>query len=214
MSYKSQYTGSQIDEGIEKANKALTTPDTAPESISLVAVDTNNAQSMLTLGDGLSVADGVISASGGSNPVYEHSINIRGYSDTQCANLGFSVFNNSPEPFTDLTSAINALLGDNYDYQFEMPARGFACDFDTAPVGGEVSGDFTMYFVTSLSAKRTPDAIEVVRFWGAQINLTQTVVGTKPAGHQIAEVFAWDDFIMSPATFEDYGVYDTVRQIV
>lgn len=48
-----------------KLQRVLVTPTTAPESISLVAVNTNNAQTMLTLGDGLSVSDGVISASGG-----------------------------------------------------------------------------------------------------------------------------------------------------
>lgn len=50
---------------VAKLNRVLVTPMTAPQSISLVAVDTANAQTMLTLGSGLSVENGVLSASGG-----------------------------------------------------------------------------------------------------------------------------------------------------
>lgn len=48
-----------------KLARALVTPMSAPASISLVAVDPSNAQTMLTLGSGLSVSGGVLSASGG-----------------------------------------------------------------------------------------------------------------------------------------------------
>lgn len=48
-----------------KLGRVLVTPMSAPASVSLVAVDTSNAQTMLTLGSGLSVSDGVLSASGG-----------------------------------------------------------------------------------------------------------------------------------------------------
>lgn len=54
-----------------KLGRVLMTPMSAPASVSLVAVDTSNAQTMLTLGDGLSVSGGVLSASvgGGSGAV-------------------------------------------------------------------------------------------------------------------------------------------------
>lgn len=48
-----------------KLGRVLMTPMSAPASVSLVAVDTSNAQTMLTLGEGLSVSGGVLSASGG-----------------------------------------------------------------------------------------------------------------------------------------------------
>lgn len=48
-----------------KLGRVLMTPMSAPASVSLVAVDTSNAQTMLTLGSGLSVSGGVLSASGG-----------------------------------------------------------------------------------------------------------------------------------------------------
>lgn len=50
---------------VTKLSRVLVTPMSAPASVSLVAVDTSNAQTMLTLGDGLSVSGGVLSASGG-----------------------------------------------------------------------------------------------------------------------------------------------------
>lgn len=110
MSYKSQYTGEQIDEGIEKASKALTTPDTAPESISLVAVDTNNAQTNLTLGDGLSVEGGVLKASGGGgsggSDLYRHLIVIlasepSGAGDISLScEMGFVLYSHSNEELT------------------------------------------------------------------------------------------------------------------
>ena len=48
-----------------KLGRVLVTPMSAPASVSLVAVDTSNAQTMLTLGSGLSVSGGVLSVSGG-----------------------------------------------------------------------------------------------------------------------------------------------------
>lgn len=50
-----------------KLGRVLVTPMSAPASVSLVAVDTSNAQTLLTLGDGLSVSGGVLSASGGNS---------------------------------------------------------------------------------------------------------------------------------------------------
>lgn len=50
-----------------KLSRVLVTPMSAPTSVSLVAVDTSNAQSMLTLGEGLKVEDGIISATGASS---------------------------------------------------------------------------------------------------------------------------------------------------
>lgn len=61
-----------------KLGRVLVTPMSAPASISLVAVDTSNAQTLLTLGSGLSVSGGVLSASGGGGggglQLYQHKI--------------------------------------------------------------------------------------------------------------------------------------------
>lgn len=67
-----------------KLGRVLLTPMSAPASISLVAVDTSNAQTMLTLGDGLSVSGGVLSASGGGSTQ-------RGYTITAGINVEFTL---------------------------------------------------------------------------------------------------------------------------
>lgn len=59
-----------------KLGRVLVTPMSAPASISLVAVDTSNAQTMLTLGDGLSVSGGVLSASGGASASKGFKLNL------------------------------------------------------------------------------------------------------------------------------------------
>lgn len=63
--YQSTHTGAQIDAGVDKANKALVKPDSAPSSTSLIAVDNSNTQTMLTIGDGLSIENGALKATGG-----------------------------------------------------------------------------------------------------------------------------------------------------
>lgn len=67
--YQSTHTGAQIDAGIDKANKALVKPDSAPSSPSLVLIDNSNAQTMLTIGDGLSVENGALKTTGGGGGV-------------------------------------------------------------------------------------------------------------------------------------------------
>lgn len=59
---------------VAKLSRALVTPMNAPESMSLVAVDTSNAQQMLTLGDGLHVRGGALSTIGDSE--YSFSVNV------------------------------------------------------------------------------------------------------------------------------------------
>ena len=65
-----------------KLGRVLVTPMSAPASVSLVAVDTSNAQTMLTLGSGLSVEGGVLSASGGGGgggtQMYRHNVTFSG----------------------------------------------------------------------------------------------------------------------------------------
>ena len=48
------------------ANNALTKPTTTPSATQLVAVDNTNTQTMLNIGDGLSVENGSLKASGGT----------------------------------------------------------------------------------------------------------------------------------------------------
>lgn len=63
--YQFKYTGAEIDAGIDKANKALVVPDTAPDAPRIVAINSDGSQQNLTLGTGISIKNGIISASGG-----------------------------------------------------------------------------------------------------------------------------------------------------
>lgn len=72
MSYQSKYTGAQIDAGIDKANKALVTPEATLDAPRIVAINTDGTQQNLALGDGITIADGVISASGGGGGAVEY----------------------------------------------------------------------------------------------------------------------------------------------
>ena len=63
-----------------KLGRVLVTPMSAPASVSLVAVDTSNAQAMLTVGDGLTVEGGALKATGGggggASNFYAHFVKI------------------------------------------------------------------------------------------------------------------------------------------
>ena len=57
------------------AGNTLTKPTTAPSATQLVAVDNTNTQTMLNIGDGLSVENGTLKASGGTGEKkYFHQI--------------------------------------------------------------------------------------------------------------------------------------------
>lgn len=94
--YQSTHTGAQIDAGVDKANKALVKPDSAPQSTSLVAVDTTNTQTMLAIGDGLSVENGALKAAGGTK-MYHHSVGIVTNDNT---NIQIGVHSSQSEAFT------------------------------------------------------------------------------------------------------------------
>lgn len=89
---------------VAKLSRVLVTPMAAPQSISLVAVDTAKAQTMLTLGSGLSVENDVLSASGGgSSTIYRHILTISRPDDTfGSISNEFYIFNTRSTPYTSL----------------------------------------------------------------------------------------------------------------
>ena len=56
----------QIADATTEINNSLQKPTTTPSAIQIVAVDNTNAQKMLNIGDGLSVENGSLKASGGT----------------------------------------------------------------------------------------------------------------------------------------------------
>lgn len=95
---------------VSKLSRVLVTPMSAPASVSLVAVDTLNAQTLLTVGEGLSVSGGVISTSGGDGKqLYKH--NIYCYSEDSMW-VTFSIINDNPNTMarTDIVEYFTTYL--------------------------------------------------------------------------------------------------------
>lgn len=132
-----------------KLGRVLVTPMSAPASISLVAVDTSNAQTMLTLGDGLSVSGGVLSASGGGGgggtKLYEHTYTINGFYHIQVV-CPISTLATSLADAMEIIST----YGGRYETGYGLIlTHSFAFGFDAYTATGEASYDhryFIAYF--------------------------------------------------------------------
>ena len=66
--FKLRQTGEQIQKDLDKIeNDALVKPASAPSATSILAVDSTNAQTMLTVGDGLNVKNGALNVTEGTS---------------------------------------------------------------------------------------------------------------------------------------------------
>lgn len=66
----------QVSELNQEIAKTLKTPMSAPAQTKLVAVDTANDQAMISIGEGLSLENGTLSAGGGGSGKYLHVLNM------------------------------------------------------------------------------------------------------------------------------------------
>lgn len=81
-------------------SRSLKTPVSAPTDTSIVAVDSANAQTMLKIGEGLSVENGELSASAsGSGGYYKHVVNV--YNSAAEYSFDFT-FNSSTANYTSI----------------------------------------------------------------------------------------------------------------
>ena len=97
------YTKSEID---EKLSQTISKPLIARTATEIVAVDNTNSQTMLAIGDGLSVENGTLKASGGSK-VYMHSLDC--YNSTDKWSWKIVITNTLPEIMTiqDILDLVN-----------------------------------------------------------------------------------------------------------
>lgn len=94
-----------------KLARTLVTPLSIPSNTELVAVDNTNSQTMLAIGDGLSVENGTLSASGGSGgKLYRHQIHI--------SSVCFTVYSSQSETYTLSTIS-------NYIYNKSLKIKAF-----------------------------------------------------------------------------------------
>lgn len=103
---------------LNKIAMTLRTPAQAPAATQLVGVGTNNAQTMINIGDGLSLENGTLNASGGGGSgggSYLHITYCSLYDGTTYkGSAQFMIFNKSSTPivtFSDLYAAIRSMTG-------------------------------------------------------------------------------------------------------
>lgn len=66
--FKLRQTGEQIQKDLDKIeNDAIVKPSVAPSATSILAIDSANAQTMLTVGDGLNVENGALKVTPGTS---------------------------------------------------------------------------------------------------------------------------------------------------
>lgn len=117
------YTKSEVE---EKLSQTISKPLIAPTATELVAVDNTNSQTMLAIGDGLSVEDGTLKASGGGSSggsgggikLYQHIITI--FSGSLSGNIVMSFISSSPTAI----SSYSAIARHLYNLGFTGPASG------------------------------------------------------------------------------------------
>ena len=94
------------------ADNALTKPTTAPSATQIVTVDNTNTQTMLNIGDGLSVENGSLKASGGGGNLYLKEISLTMHDAFESGNISFINFsyfsknNNTPQNISTLIDDI------------------------------------------------------------------------------------------------------------
>lgn len=80
---------------LNKISSALLTPQSAPAATQIVGVGANNAQTMIDIGDGLSLENGTLKASGGGgDSLYQHNVTLTG--DNLLIMISFINNNSSP----------------------------------------------------------------------------------------------------------------------
>ena len=86
-----------------KLDKALITPTSTPTATEIVAVDNTNSQTMLSIGDGLSVENGTLKVSGGaSSSIYRHNVSFIGdYSGvSKSIDISLIIYNKDSTPLS------------------------------------------------------------------------------------------------------------------
>lgn len=115
------YTKSEVE---EKLSQTISKPLIAPTATELVAVDNTNSQTMLAIGDGLSIEDGILKASGGagSSKLYRHHI-VVGSNGSQ-GMFVCDIINNISTNFT-----YNSLVEYFVSHNILDGATGITCQF-------------------------------------------------------------------------------------
>lgn len=104
-----------------KLAKTLITPMSTPTATEIVAVDTTNSQTMLAIGDGLSIENGTLKASSTGNKLYMHCLRLAGGTSSQ---WGVNIINSSSDLFTGDTFK-NYLINNHKGYDQMLIVNGY-----------------------------------------------------------------------------------------
>lgn len=111
-----------LDAGtVAKIDRSLVTPMTAPQATQLVAIGTNNDQTNLNIGTGLTVENGTLNASGGGGSgKYLHSISLRiGGVDIDNYQV-ITLVSNNASPITTIDELAEQLYNNGYQSSSTM----------------------------------------------------------------------------------------------
>lgn len=116
----------QIADATTAINNSLQKPTTTPSATQLVAVDNTNTQTMLNIGDGLSVENGSLKASGGQ--LYRHNLSLSYSNNQPFITLAIIAKNNAVFTYNTLRDyLLNNELGVSSHY---YPVNGIYKDYD------------------------------------------------------------------------------------
>ena len=97
-----------------KLARTIVTPLSIPSNTELVAVDNTNSQTMLSIGDGLSVENGILKASGGGGQLYLHKIEFGFYIATGSLKDGYTEIITSSQNVFDAPTLASYLYDKGY----------------------------------------------------------------------------------------------------
>ena len=142
---KTANSASDMQKLCDAINRSLSVPVSAPAETKVVAVDTTNNQKMLTIGDGLSIENDTLKASGGTGTKkYFHQISLLNLPNDSIFYFNLvtttPVFNYGPDAFNEVP--------DNYfiSYSPSLP----------------LTNTDTLGYLT-IGARKQSDQLEVVR---------------------------------------------------
>ena len=144
-----------------KLGRVLVTPMSAPASTSLVAVDNTNAQTMLTVGDGLTIEGGALKATGGgggASGLYKHNISIA----TALTSVDVEIVNTRQAPYTDAQSLFDEGIAVTIAHlDIGDPVDGTTC-YNCILTAGQGESNYVGIYYTDFNSTTPKFAKEIV----------------------------------------------------
>lgn len=139
--------------------RALKMPTSAVHETKLVAIDNTNAQTMLSIGDGLSVENGALKSTA-STPKYQHNIMLYS-SGSSTFYVNISIVNNNAQPFESLNAIAQWLKDHNITSSNLYCASGKFIPSGATVVGCYANSSGTMVYLKYLVNDYTKETVTI-----------------------------------------------------